>query len=166
MSRIVPQTEFFGSLLSLGVALAAILLIGWGVAERRSRSDDRESEDGRHFARQELRRAVVAVIMLVASAGIFLGAHLSPKTNERPNLLFVEVWLAVFGLVLVLLVSALIDWTATRRYARRQRQAIVREAVESLRLEMIRRSKLSDGGSRSVTNAEPFESGDDLSKAR
>jgi uncharacterized Tic20 family protein len=142
----VPKTELYGSILSLGVAVVAVLLIVWQVIERRRRTVDPGSEDGLHFARQELRRAIVALVMLFASLGLFLGTRISPQVGGKPNLYFVEIWLVVFGLVIVLLILALVDWAATQRYARRHRQAIVKEGLDILRQEMIRRSALGSNG--------------------
>ena len=49
-----------------------------------------------------------------------------PVVARRANPLFLKLWLAVFVLVLVLLALALMDWVATRLYARRQRRALAR----------------------------------------
>ena len=61
---------------------------------------------------------------------------MEPRLPAGPNPNFIETWIGVFILVMVLLVLAMVDWLATRSYAARHRRAIVREGLEILREEM------------------------------
>jgi hypothetical protein len=66
----------------------------------------------------------------------------------------------VFGLVVLLLVLAMVDWSATRRYETRHREAIAREGLEILRDEMRRRAALGAAGRRGEPRPEPPDGGD------
>ena len=90
-------------------------------------------EDVLHFRLQDLRRTIVAAIMAVLATGIFVGSRMETRVGGRPNLLFVEIWIGIFCLILVLLVLAMIDWLATRRYAIRHRSAMIQEGIEILK---------------------------------
>ena len=122
--------------LSVGVAAVALMLVFWQVAERSQRPDDLSDEDHAHFRSLDRRRMLVAGIMVMLAAGVFLGSRIEPGTRGHPNRWFLVVWLAVFWLVLCLATLALIDWAATRRYARRHRRLILREGLEILREEL------------------------------
>lgn len=133
----VSPTSFYGSWLALGLIAVVALLLGWQWAERRHRGTIDLSDDDRiHFRRQDVRRWIVAGALTLLAVGIHFGSRLPYKRNGRPNLAFVEVWLAVFALIFFLIGLALADWLATRAYARRHRTAIVREGMEILREEM------------------------------
>jgi hypothetical protein len=129
----VNSTESSGLALSLGLAATGLGLLLWQWAESRRRSHELSAEDVSHFARQDVRRWVVAGLMVMLSAGVYLGSRMPPRLNGNPNVRFLEVWLWVILLVLVLLVLALVDWLATRRYARRHRVALLREGLDILR---------------------------------
>jgi hypothetical protein len=62
-----------------------------------------------------------------------LGSSLNPGPNSDEILPFLIIWIVVMALVAALLVLAALDWLATRTYARRHRQRILSESVESLR---------------------------------
>ena len=61
------------------------------------------------------------------------GDRIPLASAVRPNRRFLVLWLAVFAIVAAVLGLALIDWISTRRYARRQRDAMIREKVDLLR---------------------------------
>jgi Flp pilus assembly protein TadB len=126
----VTPTELYSLILAVGVAVVAFALIGWQWVEHRQRTEKLSDEDHFHFASQEVRRGVVAGVMLLLSVGIFFGSRLEPRRNGRPNVWFIECWLAVGALLIVLLALALVDWVATRRYASRLRRAILREGLK------------------------------------
>ena len=130
------SAHFASLVLSVGVAVVALILLFWQIAERSDRPDDLSDEDFAHFRSLDRRRMLVAGIMLVVSAGIYVGSRIDPGTKGHPNKWFVVIWLAVFWLVLCLTTLALIDWAATRRYARRHRKIMLREGLEILREEM------------------------------
>jgi hypothetical protein len=132
----VSPTEFYGQILALGMVVVVVGLLAWQMLDIRRREPDLSEEDRYHFRRQDVRRGVVAVVMLALAAGIYLGSHTPHRLHGRPNPLYLEIWVVVFGLLILLLALALIDWLATRRYARRHRSAIVREGLSILREEM------------------------------
>jgi hypothetical protein len=122
--------------LSVGVGIVALGLLFWQKAERAARPADMSDEDVAYFRRLDRRRTLVAVIMLVLAAGIAVGSNIDAGTPGHPNKWFVVIWLAIFWLVLWLSSLALIDWGATRSYARRHRKLMIREGLEILREEL------------------------------
>jgi len=134
-------------ILSIAVSIVSILLLVWLWLDRRNRETDLSKDDELHFSLQDTRRTVVAGIMFVLSAGLYAGARIDPRINGQPNLRFVQVWLGIAMLVVLLLVLALIDWLATQQYARRHRRAIVREGLEILRDELRLRMAARGNGS-------------------
>ena len=134
-------TEGYGLILALAVGAVALLFVGWNWAEHRQPIPLVADDDVAYFYRQKFRRHVVAGIMMVLAALIFVGSRTDHRLHGRPNVVFVVVWMAVFGLVLLLLVLASVDWLATRRFARRTRSAIVREGMELLKEEMRQRAR-------------------------
>ncbi len=132
----MPSREISSLILSLGVSLIALALLAWQCFDRANREDDLLPDDGTYFRRRDFRRVFVVVVMLLLAAGIYYGSHIDHRLNGRPNPWFLGIWLAVFWLVIVLSSTALIDWIATRRYARRHRNKMVREGLLILRDEM------------------------------
>lgn len=131
--------------LSLGVLTIAVVLALWQWVEARGRPSNLSAADRNHFRHQDLRRWVVSGLMLGLGILFFVGTRLSPRAGPRPNLAFVEIWVAVLCIVVALLVLAGCDWMATAQYARRHRQEIVREGMEILRDELRRRASMHSG---------------------
>jgi hypothetical protein len=126
--------------LSLGVAAVAVLL-GWRQwQERRRREPELTPADSRHFARQDLRRGLGVLVLALLAVGLAAGSRVEPRVAARTNPLFIPLWLGILGLSFVLLVLALLDWLATRLYARRHVRAIARERLAILRDELRRRA--------------------------
>jgi hypothetical protein len=144
----VSPIERYSLALSLGVAGVAVGLVIWQVLERRWRPEGLADDDVKHFAYQDLRRGLVAAVMLLLAAGVYVGARLEPGVAGRPNPRYVGTWVGVLALVVLLLVLAMLDWSATRRYAARHRLAIAREGLEILRDEMRRRAAERTAGAR------------------
>jgi hypothetical protein len=151
-----------------GIALA-LGLHQW--SQWRDRDADLVEAECVYFVRQDLRRAVGVVFMLLIAIGIFVGSRVPPLITKFPydvdvrqairviagtwvetwmdgraNPQFVTIWLAVIVLLVSLLGLALFDWMATRRYAHRQRQSMARERLEILR-ETFRRADTDRNGS-------------------
>ena len=143
--------------LSLFIASVASLLglhLWW---ERRTRDDGLPAMDQKHYLYQDLRRGLGIALMVSLAAGVYVGARMSPFVVEprdpglrtsadlaagaviqaaletHPNRRFVAVWLGIFGSTVLLLGLAMMDWIATRRYARRHRQAIHQERLKIFR---------------------------------
>lgn len=128
------------------VAVAAILgLSVWW--DRRTRKPGLFLNDYRHFVLQDIRRIVGIICLALLAPGLYFGSRVPVFVAEpvppgqpapaqavlHPNRVFLGIWLSVFVLVAVLLALALIDWVATRRYARRQRSAMSVERLDILR---------------------------------
>ena len=144
--------------LSVAVAAIAVLLGLSQWWERRARAANLSDADHKHFFRQDLRRAVGVLLMLILAVGIYIGSRIPPKVSDFPLDIefkqamravagawvvtwingeasphFVAIWFVVIVLLVTLLALALFDWRATRRYAFRQRQALAGERLEILR---------------------------------
>jgi hypothetical protein len=121
--------------------------------ERRHREKGLSEADSRHFARQDLRRSVVAAVMVLLAACIGLGSAVPHRVGRQPNPQFLAVWLAVIALIFVLIWLAILDWIATWLYGRRHRRAIDRARIEYLRSQ--RRRRRSVGGNGEPDPGEP-----------
>ena len=151
-----------------GIALS-LGLHQW--SQWRARDPDLVKAERAFFLRQDLRRAVGVLFMLIIALGISVGSRVPPLITKFPydfdvrqavrviagswveswmaghaNPQFVTAWLVVIVLLVTLLGLALFDWMATRRYAHRQRQSMARERLEILR-ETFRRSDTDRNGS-------------------
>jgi hypothetical protein len=116
------------------VGLIAAILALRQRYERGHRDANLSDADTRHFARQDFRRAIAAGVMGLLALGIVVGEHISHKVAGKANPWFLAVWLTIFGLILVLLWLALVDWLATWHYARRHHRAMARERFQLLQL--------------------------------
>jgi uncharacterized membrane protein YciS (DUF1049 family) len=72
--------------------------------------------------------------------GLYFGSRMPPKVAGRANLTFVVVWLAIIGLIVVMLLLAFLDWLSTRLYARRHSRSMARQRLQLLR-ETLRKSR-------------------------
>lgn len=154
----MPTADDSSLILSVAVSTVSTLLLVWLWLDRRNREAQLSKDDELHFSLQDTRRTVVAGIMFVLAAGLYAGARIDPRINGQPNVRFVELWLGIAMLVVLLLVLAMFDWVATQRYARRHRRAIVREGLEILRDEM--RLRMSARGNVSSLEFEDRPSGE------
>jgi magnesium-transporting ATPase (P-type) len=127
-------------LISSGVAMIAVFLGLRQWYEWRGRESELSELDHLHFVRQDVRRGLGVAVMLVIAAGLYVGSRIPPKVAGRANLTFIEVWLAIVGLIIVMLLLAFVDWVSTRIYARRQSRSMARERLQILR-ETLRRSR-------------------------
>jgi hypothetical protein len=144
--------------LSIAVTAIALALGARQWSERANREPDLASEDRNHFVHQDLLRWIGVALMLILAVGIFAGSRIPPSVPAFPmdegvrrgwqalagawiepvilsrvNLRFVLVWTGLILLLPVLLVLALFDWLATRRYAHRQRRSLAHQRIEILR---------------------------------
>jgi hypothetical protein len=118
---------------SVGITLIAAFLGLRQWYERQAREQDLSGDDRGYFERQDVRRGIGVAVLLVIAVALSVGTRIPPKVAGRVNWAFVEVWLVVFALILVLLFLAFLDWIATRNYARRLRRSMARERIEMLR---------------------------------
>src|SRR5215208_4093625 len=125
--ELAQQSAAAGLALSVGLIVVGIALAAWLHYERSHREIGLPRDDAVHFARQDVRRAAVALILAFLSVGILVGSRISPGAAGRMNPLFLQIWIGVSVLVVVLLVLAMIDWLATRAYARRHFRELAKE---------------------------------------
>jgi ABC-type transport system involved in cytochrome bd biosynthesis fused ATPase/permease subunit len=85
--------------------------------------------------------------MLILAGGLYFGSRIPPRVDGHANLTFVEVWMAIISLIIVMLGLALLDWISTRLYARREQRALASERQRILRETL--RKKLLDRPSES-----------------
>ena len=121
------------ALISAGITLIAAFLGLRQWYEWRAREADLTDHDRHYFFRQDVRRGLGVAVMLILAAGLFVGSRIPPKDGEQANLTFVRVWLAISGLIIVMLGLALLDWISTRLYARRQHRFLASERRRILR---------------------------------
>ncbi len=118
---------------SAGITLIAVFLGLRQWYERHAREQDLSSDDRDYFQRQDIRRGIGVAVMLAIAIALAVGARIPHKVGGQANWAFIEIWLVVSSLIVVLLLLALIDWIATRSYARRIRRSLARERIEMLR---------------------------------
>ncbi|AMV39424.1 hypothetical protein [Planctomyces sp. SH-PL62] len=118
--------------LAIGVSLIALFLGLRQWYEQRARGGLAD-EDAAFHRRQDVRRWLGVVVMATLAAVVFAGSGVPPNFQGKGNPAFVLVWLAVLGLIVVSLGVALWDWSATWRFAREKRRALVRHHVEELK---------------------------------
>lgn len=119
-------------LLSSGITLIAAFLGLRQWYEWRAR-DALNDRDRNYFFRQDVRRGLGVVVMLMLAASLYFGSRIPPKVAGQANLTFVQVWLAIGALIIVMLGLALLDWISTRLYARRHHRDLVTERRRILR---------------------------------
>jgi magnesium-transporting ATPase (P-type) len=126
-------------------------LLGWKEwSDRRDRNLELSREDARHFGHQNTRRSIGLAVMGLLAVGLVTGSRIPSKIGLKANPLFLGVWFAVFLLILLLLTLAMIDWLALRIFARRHRNAMLRERLEILREESrLRKARQGDGNGHS-----------------
>ncbi len=120
-------------LISSGITLIAAFLGLRQWYEWRARDEDLSDRDRRYFFRQDVRRGLGVAVMLILAAGLYFGSRIPPRVAGHANLTFVQVWLVIFSLIIVMLGLALLDWVSTRLYARRQHRSLASERQRILR---------------------------------
>jgi hypothetical protein len=154
-----PDLAWFSLALAVLIVISALGLAAHLWWERGRRGSDLPAIERKHFLSQDLRRAFGILLMAFLGAGIYIGSRLPTRiivseAEAHPNRRFLAVWLAVFASIILLLGLAVIDWISTRRYARRQREAMNQERIEIL-AETLRHTKAADDGQ---ANGSPYPS--------
>jgi hypothetical protein len=132
-------------LISTGITMIAAFLGLRQWYEWRARDAELTDDDRSYFLRQDVRRGLGVAVMLILAAGLYFGSRIPPKVGAQANLTFVRAWLAISGLIIVMLGLALLDWISTRLYARRQHRDLASERRKILRDTL--RTKAQDGTS-------------------
>jgi hypothetical protein len=132
-SMIPEDLASSSSLISSGITLIAAFLGLRQWYEWRARDTDLTEYDRGYFFRQDVRRGLGVAVMLILAAGLYFGSRIPPTAGGRANMTFVRVWLAISGLIIVMLGLAMLDWIATRLYARRQHRDLASERRKILR---------------------------------
>ncbi len=131
--------------LALGVTMISAFLGLRQWYEHKGRLAPSSSEDAGYFRRQDVRRWLGVGVMLSLALVVFVGSWVEPRIDGKGNPRFVVVWLVVLILIVVMLVLALLDWLATRIYARRHRRAMFRREIEELRQQLHQAASRSRG---------------------
>jgi hypothetical protein len=121
------------TLVASGISLIAAFLGLRQWYEWRARDPLLSPSEKRYFRHQDIRRSIGVAVMLLLAAGIYVGSRIPAKAGNAANLAFLYVWLTVSGLLVVMLAMAMLDWIATRAYARRKRQSLTREQLRLIR---------------------------------
>src|SRR5262249_48243678 len=121
--------------LAAGLCLIALFL---GLREwyERSARETRLSEaDHAHFSRQDSRRRLGISVLLAIALCVLFGSRIGARVEGLSEVLFLLLWVGVLALILLLLVLALLDWSATRAYGRRRRREMLRESLDAIHSE-------------------------------
>jgi len=149
---IVTLAEARSSAFGIAMIAAYLGLRQW--YERRAREPDLSDADRDYFSRQDVRRGLGVMVMLILAAGISIGSRIEPRVNGQANLAYFEAWLGVIGLLVVMITLAGLDWLATTRYARRQRRFIAEERIKLLH-DVIRESATAHSDPADETDQDP-----------
>lgn len=128
-----------GIVIASGVLVLTAVFAWRQWAERRSRDEDLSADDLRYFSRRDVRRAIGNVILGVIGIGMIVGSLLNPRVPAH-QIPFLWVWLSIGVLALVLIVLALLDWSANLRYAARHRRLLIEERLKLIEDEYKKRT--------------------------
>jgi len=148
------------SLALAGLILVAAVFLGWRQwREHRSRPGGLTVLDENHFAREDLRRLLGTIILVLLATGIAAGGQIPAVMNGRANLKFIQVWSGVILLIVILLFLGLLDMISTRIYARRLRQRLAQEGLSIVEAEL--RIRMAMRSAEDPTDGEPWSNESD-----
>lgn len=145
-----------GSLVTetLLVALSLLLLAAYFTwrqwVEQRSREPGLSNEDIQHFRAKDLRRYAGSAVMTVMAVLVVVSTRINFRRGPAEGRLWAWIWMAVLGLLIVLLVLAFFDWRETTRYAVRHRRALLEEQRDYFA--SLRRDRRPRSGSNGQTS--------------
>jgi len=143
------------SLVLGGIVLLSAIILGWRHwREYRNRPHDLAPLDQRHFARQDFRRSLGTIVLLLLGLALVIGGRMSPRVNGQANLKFVQLWSGVAFLMVVLLILAMLDWFSTRLYARRHKHRLIQEGLKIVEAEL--RIKMAAPRANGTANGAPL----------
>jgi hypothetical protein len=148
------------SLILAALVLVAAGFLGWRQwRDIRARPEELSPADEGHFARQDLRRLLGTIILVVLASALGVGGWMPDRVNGRANQRFVYLWFGIAAMMVVLLILALLDWLSTRLYARRQRRRLTHEGLaiveDELRARLaLQRAQRRAGGPNGHPSAE------------
>jgi hypothetical protein len=132
-----PDASGPASLVLSGLILFAAAFLGWWQwRDYRSRPRQLSPLDENHFVRQDIRRLLGTIILVLLSLAIGIGGQLPPQVGGAANNKFIQIWSGVAFLIVALLFLALLDWFSTRLYARRHRQRLTKEGLAIVEAEL------------------------------
>ena len=138
MNRIFTDLEPASLILAAVILIVAALLGYREWLDREARFPDLSAEDISHFQRRDRRRSLGLSILCILALGIVVGSRTPIRVGLHTNPWFLGIWLAIFGLIFVLLGLAFIDWVELRRFAQRKKTAIGREHHSSIQTQIDR----------------------------
>jgi hypothetical protein len=137
MPPAAPDATGPASLILSGLILFAAAFLGWRQwRDYLSRPRQLSPLDENHFVRQDIRRLLGTIVLVLLSLAIGIGGQLPVKVGGVANVKFIQIWSGVAFLIVALLLLALLDWFATRLYARRHRQRLTREGLAIVEAEL------------------------------
>jgi Flp pilus assembly protein TadB len=132
-----PDATGPASLVLSGLILVAAAFLGWRQwRDYRSRTRQLSPLDENHFVRQDIRRLLGTIILVLVSLATGIGGQMPAKVGGQANVKFVQIWSGVAFLIVALLFLALLDWLSTRLYARRHRQRLTKEGLAIVEAEL------------------------------
>ncbi len=132
-----PDATGIVGLVLAALVLAAAAFLGWRQwRDVRTRPPGLSSADEGHFARQDLRRLLGTIILVLIAAAMAAGAWIPDRIGGQVNQLFIDLWAGIALMMVVLLLLALLDWISTRLYAHRQRKRLTDEGLSIVEAEL------------------------------
>ncbi len=129
-------SEVASLVLAIVILLAAVFLGWWQWRDYRVRPTGLSRLDDDHFGRQDMRRALGTIVLLLLAVALFVGGRMPHEVAGKANLKFVQVWAGAAFLVVVLLILAMLDWFSTRLYATRHRERLAKEGLSIVEAEL------------------------------
>jgi len=113
---------------SLGLGLIGFAFVSvYFIYRERSSRDELSDLDERYYRARDVRRTICSALMMVIGGLMVFGSQINVQADRSQVRLWTLTWLAVLGLLAVLLLLAGLDWAANHRFARRNRRELLLE---------------------------------------